>query len=571
MKCGIRTSVTIKLLGVSLIWCVLAPSFVWSRTIAHQKQTPHFRAESEVVLVDLIVTDRQGNFVADLKPEEVQVLEDGMVQEIRFFRLERQGGDSRETHADRVSAHGDAPPEKRPEDEASSPRTRYYTFLMDLQTLDHNSLERSKEAIREFLRSEIDPGDRIMLAAIGPRLRVVQSFTRDLPKLEQALDQISYRPEKASLVEFAAGLLNAHGSKMSPREYVDILVIQADLSSGALSALSRHLGSLPGRKHIIYFSNGYPLAPAALLRRILDGRTKLAQGAPTSAASYGLGNMFPDSTSKFGLFSSSYDMTRKLRTVVDRANRNQVSVHSIDPRGLMLVPFELSRLLDIGDLEASQEFLSTLSEDTGGLMFTNENDLLRPIRAAYRDGRTYYLLGYVPDTERKVGKFREIGVKLRRKGLRLRHRRGYVDQDPLIAAQEELVNAFKFPDLYGDFPFHLDLVETDENLAIRPRIPTAALRFTSKGKQSRCLLEIFGVAFDEHDQPTEKGFFLTKTIDLDFDSQGLETFRGYESFGPWMEKDFPERGRSLVIVLRQKLTGELAAVQAPLGTETHSN
>ena len=200
-------------------------------------------------------------------------------------------------------------------------------------------------------------------------------------------------------------------------------------------------------------------------------------------------------------------------------------------------------------------------------MFTNENDLLQPIRAAYQDSRTHCLLGYVPDTEPQVGKFRDIEVRLEREGLRLRCRKCYMDQDPVTASQEELANAFKFPDLYGDFRFHLDLVERDVKLAIRPRIPTEVLRFTSEANRNRCLLEIVGVVFDEHDQPTEKDFFLTKTIDLDFDSKGLESFRGYESFGPWMEKAVPKSGRYPVVVLRQKLTGELAGVQARLGEQ----
>ncbi len=557
---GIRPFRCMRSLGRTLPVCLVALCLGWSWMIHAQDQTPTFRAESDVVLVDLIVTDRKGNSVDDLKRKEVELFEDGKRQNIRFFRLERKDGHDRRDQTREVSDRSSGSPGGRSDGDTSSAVGGYYAFLMDLQAMDHNSLERSKDSIRAFLRSEIDPRDRIMLATIRPQFRVDQSFTRDLTKLTQALDQISYRREKANLAQFALDLLEGRASsRMSPREYLDVLAMQIDLSSRALSALSRHLGSLPGRKHVLYFSNGYPLNAALRIARIMS-KAASARMTGRGMASQ-LGGL---ARSKSPLFFTTRELTEKLRSAVDRANRNQVSVHSIDPRGLMVVPFELGTVLDIGDLEASQEFLAQLSKDTGGLLATNENDLLRPIREAYRDGRTYYLLGYVPDTKRKIGKFHEITVRVRREGLQLRHRRGYMDQDPLVAAQSELANAFKFPDLYRDFPFDLDVVPKGGKLGVRARVPTNVLRFTSEGEKSRCLLEIFGVVFDEFDGPTGKEFFLTKNIDLDFDAKGLETFRSYEALGPWMEKDFPKKGNYLVVVLRQKLTGELAAGKAAL-------
>ena len=511
----------------NLAGCLLALCIGSSWTIHAQDQTPSFRAESDVVLVDLIITDRNGNFVADLKPEEVQVFDDGTRQDLRFFRLER----------------GDSLPGKVIQDESSLSTGSYYAFLVDLQTLTQETVERSKEAIRKFLRSEIEPSDYFMLAAIGPNLRVIQSFTRNLSALEQALDQISYYPW------LPPGI--------TPHELLYLVGRQGELSCEALSAISRHLGSLPNRKHVLYFSRGYKLNMSALVR--FDPRRPRL--SPTA----------------------TYSLTSNLLSTVDQANRNQVTLHSIDPRGLMasLSPSvsgsaveatrefrglmaSLSPSVSGSAVEATREFLAMLSTKTGGLFATNENELLGPIREAYLDGRAYYVLGYVPHTKRKVGKFHEITVRVEREGLRLRYRRGYVDRDPLVAAQSELANAFKFPELYNDFPFDLDVVPKGGRLAVRARIPTKVLHFISEVEKYRCVLEIFGVVFDEFDEPTEKGFFLTKSIDLDFDTNGLETFRGYDTLGPWMEKDLPEKGSYLVMVLRQRLTGELSTVKAAL-------
>ena len=185
---------------VTLVSILLVSWFGELGATPREDQTPTFRAESDPVLVDLVVTDRSGQFVDDLNLEEVQVLEDGKVQDIRFFRLER-------TRAAELNPGPDEIPEpsRDPEGRKATAATAggYYLFLLDLQTMDHNSVERSKESIREFLRSKIDPRDQTMLATIRPQFRVDQPMTQDFSKLEAALDRISYRHEKASLERFA--------------------------------------------------------------------------------------------------------------------------------------------------------------------------------------------------------------------------------------------------------------------------------------------------------------------------------------------------------------------------------
>lgn len=507
MQIGIRPFEFMSCRGRNLPVCLLVFCVGWPWPIYAQDPTPSFRAQSDVVLVDLIVTDQRGNFVADLNRDEIEVFEDGKRQELQFFRLERTD-----------SFHGEKTPVA-----VSHSTGGYYAFLVDLQTLTQETVQTSKAAIREFLRSKIDPRDYFMLAAVGPELRVVQPFTHNLTALEQALDQISYYPW------LPPGI--------TPHEVLYLVGRQGNLSCEALSALCRHLGSLPNRKHVLYFSRGYPLELSALVRSDPYRRSS------------------PKAT---------YSLKNKVLSTVDQANRSQVTIHSIDPQGLMTIPPDLRPYVSGSGLEATHEFLALLSTNTGGHLATNENDLQGPMREVYLDSRTYYIFGYVPQTKRKLGKFHEIKVRVKRENLRLRYRRGYVDHDPLVAAQSELASAFKFPNLFKDFPFNLDVVPQGGTLAVRARIPTKALRFVSEGDKNRCVLEIFGVIFDEFHEPTEKGFFLAKSVDLDFDAKGLKTFLGYETIGPWMEKDYPKKGNYLVVVVRQKLMGGLAAARADL-------
>lgn len=530
-----------------------------------QDTIPRFRAESELVLVDLVATDGQGRFVSDIREDEVEVREDGKRQKIRLFRLE-QG----EIPAERP---GEPSPgrSRALRDVQKRGQGGYVVFLLDLQTMDLDSAERSKGAIREFLHSGMDPADLAMLVTIRPAFQVDQPFTRELEKLDAALDRVPYRREEASLEEFAERvdeIFNRFGGDIPPevpvsyaemeaQQYLTDLRTRLDLSCRALSALSRYLGSLPGRKRVLYFSRGYAINAYHRVSEIIQRRRDqlhrgLHQPRAATLSKLRIGNM-----------ASIY--ARSLRSVVDQANRNQVSVYSIDPRGLMLVPFQHGTYFDIGDVEATQEFLATLSEDTGGLLLTNENELVDPLRTAYLDSRSYYLLGYVPGAKMEDGKFHRIEVKVKRKGLKLRYRRGYESVAPERAAQSNLANAFKFPDLYRDFPFRLSVRRDGEQWVVRPLIPKQALTFSDDDGRKRCDLEIFGISFNDSGEPLGENFLFVKGLEMDFSEQELVSFRQYETFSPSLETAIPEDARNLVVVLRQRRTGELSAATHQIG------
>ena len=548
-----------------LVVFLLPGTLAWPEAGRRQDTIPRFRAESELVLVDLVATDGKGRFVSDIRQDEVEVREDGKRQKIRLFRLEQ----------------GEIPAERPGEPSPGAARALrdvqergqggYVVFLLDLQTMDLDSAERSKGAIREFLDSGMDPGDLAMLVTIRPAFQVDQPFTRDLEKLDAALDQVPYRREEASLEEFAERvdeIFNRFGgdipkevpvsyAEMEAQQYLTDLRTRLDLSCRAISALSRYLGSLPGRKRVLYFSRGYAINAYHRVAEIIQRRRdQLHRGLhqPRGATL---------STLRIGNMASIY--ARSLRSAVDQANRNQVSVYSIDPRGLMLVPFQHSTYFDIGDMEAPQEFLATLSEDTGGLLLTNENELVDPIRTAYLDSRSYYLLGYVPGARMEDGKFHRIEVKVKRKGLKLRYRRGYESVAPERAAQSNLANAFKFPDLYRDFPFRLSVRRDGEQWVVRPLIPKQALTFSDDGGRKRCDLEIFGIPFNASGEPLGENFLFVKGLEIDFSEQELVSFRQYETFSPSLETAIPADARNLVVVLRQRRTGELSAATHQIG------
>lgn len=151
----------------------------------------------------------------------------------------------------------------------------------------------------------------------------------------------------------------------------DLTRIRAQVSLSALESLAVHLGGLrEGRKSILYVGQGPPMRAGGL------------------------------------------EMFNSLREVVIAANRNNVTIHTLDPRQL-------------GEARLVSDANNALSSDTGGRRIGLTNDFTRPLQAVMADASSYYLLGYESPATATDGKFRKIDVHVRRDGTRVIARNGY--------------------------------------------------------------------------------------------------------------------------------------------------
>jgi hypothetical protein len=171
-------------------------------------------------------------------------------------------------------------------------------------------------------------------------------------------------------------------------------------------------------------------------------------------------------------------ITQETQEAVAAAQRANVNVYGIDPRGLG----QFGELVDINarsdypqleygnfrgalrEMLLSQESLIGLSEQTGGLAIVNRNDVVGGLGRIVLDNSRYYLIGYYSDSSRWRGKFLNIAVKTKKPGLEVRARRGYLPPNSrqLQRAREAEVKAGTTPALraalskpvpIGDLPF----------------------------------------------------------------------------------------------------------------------
>ncbi len=385
---------------------------------AQQQQPPTFKTGINFVRVDAIVSDKQGNAVTDLKPSDFEVLEGNRPQKIETFKFVNIGS---ATNQQLKAAAAAAPREIRndvdEEIEASRDDVRVFAIFLDDYHVRLGNSMAAREPLEKFVQNQLGPNDLVEimypLTPLGALL-----LTRDHDSIARAIDQFvgrkyDYRPKNEIEEQY----------ENYPAQTIEQIRNQVSLS--AIKGLITHLGGLrEGRKEIIVVSEGYTNILPPQLRDPVASMPGLGNPARTNP------NAGDSMTEDRAAWSATADMMSDLRNVFDSANRNNVSLYTLDPRGLATSEFDLSQpdisqRTDNKILDATQDTLRILADNTDGRAIVNRNDLAGGLAQVVRDSSSYYLLGYSSDQPAADGKFHEIKVRVKRPGVQVRARKGY--------------------------------------------------------------------------------------------------------------------------------------------------
>jgi len=379
-----------------------------------QPPPPTFRAGINFVRVDVIITDKNGNAIADLQPSDFDVSEDGKPQKIETFKLVKLDGG-------RADAINDPPREIRndydEEAEAARDDVRLFAIFLDDYHVRRGSSLSVRKQLAQFIETQIGPSD--MVGVMYPlestaSVRMTRSHSAVSRGLQQFLGRkFEYDPKNQYEEVYAH----------YPTEIVERIRNQVSLS--ALKALIVHMGSLKeGRKSLILVSEGYTniIAPQMRNRDAQQpGLGNPAYGNPNAGSN--------DINEQRAAWSAGLDMQSDLREIYDTANRNNVAIYAVDPRGLPVFEFDINEGVNISTdstyLTSTMDTLRVLAENTDGRAIVNRNDLAAGMKQITRDSSAYYLIGYNSSTAPSDGKFHEIKVRVKRSGLQVRARKGY--------------------------------------------------------------------------------------------------------------------------------------------------
>jgi VWFA-related protein len=377
-------------------------------------QTPVFRTGINFVRVDVIATDKAGNPVSDLKQADFQITEDGKPQTIETFKFVTLDGG--------VIPAPEGPPraisrESDEELEAARDDVRLFGMFLDDYHVRRESSPRSREELARFVETQLGPSDMIgIMYPLEPAAGV--RFTRNHSGVASGLRQFvgrkgDYTPRNQFEDKYAH----------YPTETVER--IRNEVSLSALQALIIRMGALKeGRKALILVSEGYTnMVPPELRSRVagIPGLGNPAAGDPTVGSESLL--------EERAAFIADSDMQIQLRRVYAMANRNNVAIYSVDPRGLSSGEFGIDQNVgprsDRTYLNSTMDTLRTLASETDGRAIVNRNDLTLVMRQIVRDSSSYYLIGYSSTTSFPDGKFHDIRVRVSRPGVQVRARNGY--------------------------------------------------------------------------------------------------------------------------------------------------
>ena len=415
---------------------------------ADNPQQPTFRGGINFVRVDVIVTDKKAQPVIDLAQTDFQVFEDGQPQKIEQFRLIRVDGNPKP---------GDPPPRvvrtrEDEETEAARDDVRIFAILLDdYHTRRGNSIS-VREPLTRFIRTHLRPND--LLAVMYPLTSVNDvSFTNDHESIVGAIQRFEGR-------KFDYRPLNQFEQQYERYPTETVERIRNDVVMGALRGLCVRLGSLrDGRKSLIFVSEGFTAMLPPQMRRqdaSLPGNPFEAGAAATSQDSP------REQTAEW--FSQS-DVYSRMREVSDVANRNNTAIYSLDPRGLAAFEYDVddvpgngppSFATDRRALQMTQDTLRSLSEDTDGRAIVNRNTLAEGLAQITRDSSFYYLIGYNSTKAPTDGKFHPIEVKVKRRDVDVRARKGYW----AFTAADAIRVANPTPEVAKPFQFALASIAT---------------------------------------------------------------------------------------------------------------
>jgi VWFA-related protein len=433
-----------------------------------------FRVDTEVVLLDVVVRDKKGRTVRDLRPGEVQLLEDGARQEIggfRFLDSRAIGEAAEEAAAEAAATAAPAPPGPRP---GQSRHLNLVTLLFDQLDVDGRSIAR--KAALHFLELEDRPDVYVSVFQIGEALRLLQQFTTDRDLARNAVlratgeldTQYTAATEKLTEAVVRTNALrdqlasSAQGGTLSAEQLgqevamADMVVNTLRMTDTlqreqqgrsvlfAILALARQQQKLAGRKTILFFSEGVQTPPT--LEHVLLASISEANRANVSV--YGVDSR--------GLSTiSSADAARDtLKQAADTSMQQQMS------RGSRLVSQEEVLLSDTTESSLRMDTVSTLrqlAESTGGMLIGNSNDVRRGVAHAVGDLRGYYEIAYSPTNRSFDGRFRRVSLRVTRPGVSVQTRSGYFALPPgdgtaSFPYEVELLGALRAPAAAHDFP-----------------------------------------------------------------------------------------------------------------------
>jgi len=536
-------------LGYALSGAMLAQSGAQSPPT---EPAPTIRATANEVALDLVVRDKRGHLIKNLKPGDVAIYEDGVKQEIQSLRL-LAGAPKPVTPA----ATGDY---DQPQTNQHPPLPLHTPNLMCIvfHNLDSNARKWGIQAVEEFVKNELRPGTWVGVFNLGSRLTPLHAFTTNFNEVLRAANNAFVgstvditRASEAVLnstpnVQWLTGFVSPGGrgggilDLSTTGSVATTAIVGADVDNGPganaqrgdlvlereqfigvegaremdqIKLLIRQIGAFPGHKTVILLSAGLTTTGEPDQFQAMLNQANLADLT-----------FYPFDAHGLSLTSTAQASDVALQHVTSLSQQQRVESTMKGGQtdiGSAGVVAELSRQddyqRDAVRTSDPQAPLRELAEGTGGFLVANTDDLRKPFAQIVEEADTHYEADYHPSSGKYDGRFRKIEVKLAHADWRVESRAGYFaipdfgDKAPLLPYEAAGLMTLNSSPLPHAFDFHTAAYQfrpgsSTSQAAVVFELPGAALKATPLPavKKHRLRVALFAVVKDSSGNIVDK-------------------------------------------------------------------
>jgi VWFA-related protein len=431
------------------------------------------RAESNVVRIDVEVTNSSGKPIKGLHADQFQITDNGKPEKISTFAY------SDIEHLDTAGSESPSAPLVIPVDTPVGTSSdavmekvrdrRLIALFFDMTSMEPDDLTRAHDAALKFLKKQMSPADLVAVVTLSSNLKVLANFTNDRATLQKAVALIL--PGAASQLASPLYAAAENGEYDVQQDTGDAFtadetefnVFNTDQKLEAIEGLVDVLAAIPGKKELVEFTGG--------------------------------------------ITQTGEENRAELRAATDAANRADVSIYSIDARGMFATPpggdattapatatsmFSGAAVYHQTDQrEDSRDTLATLSTDTGGRAFFDLGDLSDAFPKIQEENNGYYLIGYdLPADAKRDGSWHAVRLKVNVPGAHVRYRNGYYAPRDFQHLQKEdrnqqLDDALREENPELDLPIAVEtamfrISDQQVYVPISAKLPSSALDWAQK-------------------------------------------------------------------------------------------
>ncbi len=474
------------------------------------------RVKSNLVNIDVLVKDKKGKYIPDLKAEDFTIFENGVQQKVEFFDAPLVGVSNQTSTA--------ATGTTQPDTAATAPPAvtrNYVTLVLDSQSTDVTNLKQVREGMIRYAREQINDGDAVALLRVTNGLQLLQPFTHDKAKLIAVLEGLGSGADSKNFErqDIADNITRLRGELQVANEAPStaiqspgagsnaarIMIMRAMLAQfiklrtalslqqsrpvlAAIAAICEGLRSVPGKKTLVLFSQGF-ITPAVLdwqVQSTIDIANR-ANVAIYIIDSAGLKASAPNTTALGG--------TSPLGGISAATNQEQ-RIRAVGGETI----FDYSRQEGLG---REYDILYRMSGDTGGRFLKGNNDIGQGLERINQEIQSRYTLAYRSTNQNFDSSFRKVKIEVRRPDAQIISRSGYYAIPPeeivlLSPADKKLFDNFAAIESNPGMQVSISVSQfrSRDGLYTIPlaiEVPPEAVQTERKGDKRLLQLEVLGV------------------------------------------------------------------------------